>query len=61
MTTNQYNIDNLFTDAEVLSIFNKAMNAPSLEEKQAKKRNNIRKGKADFCNLKAQKVVFIAD
>lgn len=48
-----------FTDAEVLAIFNKAMNELSFEEKQAKKRNNIRKGKADFCNIKSQEAIFI--
>lgn len=50
-----------FSDAEVLAIFNKAMNKPSFEEKQAKKRNQMRKAKADFCNLKEQKVIFIAE
>lgn len=50
-----------FTDEEVLEIFNKCMNESSFEEKQAKKRNNIRKGKADFCNLKAQETIFMAE
>lgn len=45
----------IFTDAEVLAIFNKAMNELSLEEKEAKKR----KAKADFCNLKSQEVIFM--
>ena len=49
----------IFTDAEVLAIFNKAMNELSLEEKEAKKRNKMRKAKADFCNLKSQEVIFI--
>lgn len=48
-----------FTDEEVLAIFNKAMNASTIEEKQAKKRNRIRKSKADFCNIKGQEVIFM--
>ena len=49
----------IFTDAEVLAIFNKAMNELSLEEKEVKKRNKMRKAKADFCNLKSQEVIFM--
>lgn len=49
----------IFTDAEVLAIFNKTMNELSLEEKETKKRNKMRKAKADFCNLKSQEVIFM--
>lgn len=50
-----------FTEEECLAAFKKSMKELSFEEKQAKKRNNIRKGKADFCNLKAQETIFMAE
>ena len=49
----------ILTDADVLALFNKAMNELSLEEKEATKRNKMRKAKADFCNLKSQEVIFM--
>ena len=49
----------IFTDAEVLAIFNKAMNELSLEEKEAKKRNKVRKEKAEFCNIKPKEVIIM--
>lgn len=41
-----------FTDAEVLSLFNKALNQSSIEEKEAKRTHRRRAAKADFFNLK---------
>lgn len=49
----------IFTDLEVLAIFNKAMNEKSVEEKEAARRQRIRESKADFCNLKNQEAIFI--
>lgn len=40
-----------FSTEEILAIFNKALNAETLEEKEAKKAARRRKAKADFCNL----------
>ena len=41
------------TDSEILAIFNKAFNAPSMEEKENRRKARIRASKADFCNLDA--------
>lgn len=38
-------------DQEIINIFSKIFNEPSLEEKEAKRRAKIRKAKADFFNL----------
>ena len=42
----------IFTDAEVLAVFNKALNQSSIEEKEAKRAYRRRASKADFFNLK---------
>lgn len=41
-----------FTDAEVLSLFNKTLNQSSIEEIEAKRTHKRRLAKADFFNLK---------
>lgn len=41
------------SDSEILAMFNKALNAPSIEEKENRRRERIRTAKADFCNLNA--------
>lgn len=41
------------TDSEILAIFNNALNAPSIEEKENRRRAKIRAAKADFFNLDA--------
>lgn len=49
-------------DAEILKIFNNALNIESIEEKESKRRSRVRKSKADFCNLNEKtinEVVFI--
>lgn len=38
-------------DAEIMELINKALNAESIEEKEARRRAKIRQSKADFCNL----------
>lgn len=38
---------------ELLAIFGKALNAESIENKEARRRAKVRKAKADFCNLDA--------
>ena len=40
-------------DAEILAIFNKALNEKSAEEKAAARRAKVRAAKADFFNLNA--------
>lgn len=45
------NVD-VFTNAEVLAVFNKALNQSSIEEKEAKRTHRRRAAKADFFNLK---------
>lgn len=42
---------NELSDEEVLKVLNKALNAESIEEKEAKRTAKRRKAKADFCNL----------
>lgn len=41
------------SDNELLEIFNKALNAESIEEKEARRRARIRESKVDFFNLNA--------
>ena len=41
------------SDAELLGIFNNALNAEAIEEKEARRRAKARKAKADFFNLDA--------
>lgn len=41
------------SDADLMAIFNKALNAESVEDKEARRRAKVRKAKADFCNLDA--------
>lgn len=50
---------NDFTDAEVLAILNKSLKEMFDEDIDTKRRNRIRKSKADFCNLKGQEIIFI--
>ena len=38
---------------EILGIINKVLNAPTVEDIEARRRARIRKSKADFCNLDA--------
>ena len=40
------------SDTELLAIFDKALNAESMEEKESRRRATIRRAKTDFCNLK---------
>lgn len=42
----------IFTDADVLSVFNKTLNQSSIEEIEAKRTHRRRVAKADFFNLK---------
>ncbi|WP_155952934.1 hypothetical protein [Prevotella sp. HUN102] len=41
----------IFSDAEVIAIFNKALNEPTLEEKETKRVRRARRAKIDFFNL----------
>lgn len=41
------------SDSEILAIFNKALNATAIEEKENRRCARIRVAKADFCNLDA--------
>lgn len=41
------------SDSELLAMFNKALNAESVEEKENRRRAKIRRAKADFFNLDA--------
>ena len=41
------------SENEILALINKALNAESIEEKEARRRAKVRKAKADFCNLDA--------
>lgn len=41
------------SDTDLLAIFNQALNAETVEDKEARRRAKVRKAKADFCNLDA--------
>ena len=41
----------IFSDAEVIAIFNKALNESTLEEKETKRVRRARRAKIDFFNL----------
>lgn len=52
---------NEISDAEILAILNKSLKEMFDEDIDTKRRNRIRKSKADFCNLAGQEVIFIAE